>query len=159
MKTKSKDLSLVAVFASVYAVLVCLFAPISFYTLQFRIAGVIRPAIAKKWILSVGYAIGVVAGNLFSPFVGIYELLFMPFMSLTAGLLGYLTARKFDGNYFVAGTVVAVIVPLSVCWMLNQLFDLPIGATLPYLLVSEQLVCFIGACIFRLIDTRFRWWQ
>ena len=159
MKIESKDLSLVAVFAALYAVLVYLFAPISFYALQFRIAGLIRPAIAKKWILSVGYAIGVVAGNLFSPFVGVYELLFMPFMSLIAGLLGYVIADEFDGNYFVAGTVIAVITPLSVSWMLNQLFNLPIIATLPYLLIGEQLVCFIGACIFRLIDTRFRWWQ
>jgi len=158
MKVNSRDLSLVAVFASLYAVLVYVFAPISFYALQFRVAGAIRPAIARKWILSIGYAIGVVVGNLFSPFAGPFELIFMPVMSLLAGLLGYLTARRFKSNYFVAGIVVATVIAFSVSWMLNQLFNLPTLATLPYLFVSEQLVCFIGASIFKLIEKRFRWW-
>jgi len=48
LELKSKDVSLVAIFASIYVVLVYGFAPISFYALQFRVAGVIRPAIAKK---------------------------------------------------------------------------------------------------------------
>ena len=158
LKIKSKDLSLIAIFASLYVVLVYLFAPISFYVFQFRIAGIIRPAIARKWILSVGYALGVVVGNVFSPFAGIYELLFMPLMSLIAGTLGHIIARKIGNNYFVAGAIIATIIPLSVSWMLNQLLNLPIPVTLPYLLISEQIVCFIGACIFKLIDTRFRWY-
>ena len=70
MRIRSRDLSLVAVFAALYAVLVYLFAPVSFYVLQFRVAGVLRPSIARKWVLSVGYAIGVVIGNIFSPFTG-----------------------------------------------------------------------------------------
>ena len=158
LKIKSKDLSLVAVFASLYAVLVYLFAPVSFYALQFRIAGIIRPAIARKWILSIGYAIGVLVGNLFSPFAGVYEFVFMPFMSLIAGILGHIIAKRFDNNYFVAGAVIATIIPLSVSWMLNQLFNLSIFVTLPYLLISEQTICFIGACIFKPIDARFKWW-
>jgi uncharacterized membrane protein len=70
MKMKTRDLTLVAIFAALYAALVYVFAPISFLALQFRVAGVLRPAIAKKRILVIGYAIGVVVGNLFSPFVG-----------------------------------------------------------------------------------------
>ena len=151
-------MSLVAIFASLYAVLVYLFAPISFYTLQFRVAGVLRPAIAKKWILAVGYCIGVVVGNVFSPFAGPFELIFMPAMSLFAGLLGYLAARNFKSDYFVAGGVIATIISASVSWMLNQLFNLPMLATLSYLFVSEQIICFIGASIFKLIETRIKWW-
>lgn len=158
MEVKSRDLSLMAIFASLYAALVYLFAPVSFYALQFRVAGVLRPAIARKWILAIGYAIGVVVGNLFSPFVGIYELLFMPIMSFVAGILGYGLARRFSNNYFIAGAVIATIIPISVSWMLNQLFDLPILATLPYILLSEQIICFIGACVFKAIETRFAWW-
>jgi uncharacterized membrane protein len=158
MKISSKDLSLLVVFASLYGVLVYLFSPISFYMLQFRIAGIIRPAVAKKWILVVGYAVGVFVGNIFSPFVGIYELVFMPFMSLVAGSLGYLIAKRFNANYFVAGAIIAVVIPISVSWMLNQLFNLSIIVTFPYLLISEQIVCFIGASIFKIIDLRFKWW-
>ena len=158
MEVKSRDLSLVAIFAALYAALVYVFAPISFYALQFRVAGVLRPAIARKWILAMGYAIGVVVGNIFSPFVGIYELLFMPVMSLVAGILGYSLARRFNGNYFISGAVIATVIALSVSWMLFQLFNLPIIATLPYLFVSEQIVCFMGAGIFKVIETRVKWW-
>jgi len=158
LKIESKDLSLVAIFAALYAVLVYLFSPISFLALQFRIAGAIRPAIARKWILSIGYAIGVVVGNLFSPFIGSFELIFMPIMSLLAGLLGYIVARKFNGNYFVTGIVIATVIALSVSWMLNELFALPMLATFFPLLVSEQIVCFLGASIFKLIEKRFKWW-
>ena len=103
MEVKSKDLTFVAIFAALYAVLVYVFAPISFFALQFRVAGALRPAIARKWILAVGYAIGVVVGNLFSPFAGIYELLFMPVMSLVAGLAGYALAKikfKLPGDIY-----------------------------------------------------------
>jgi uncharacterized membrane protein len=156
--TKSRDLALVAVYASLYAVLVYAFSPVSFYALQFRVAGILRPAIAKKWILALGYAIGVIVGNILSPFAGIFELVFMPTMSFLAGAVGYLVAKPLRGNYFVAGTVIATMISVSVSWMLNQLFNLPIFATLPYLFLSEQAICIIGALVLRLIDTRFRWW-
>jgi len=155
---KTKDIALVAIFAALYAALVYVFAPISFYALQFRVAGVLRPGIARKWVLAIGYAIGVVVGNIFSP-LGAYDLLFMPLMSLLAGLLGYLAAKPFKHNYFVAGAVIATIIPISVSWMLNQVLNLPVLATLPYLFLSEQIICLIGAGMFKLIETRFKWWQ
>jgi uncharacterized membrane protein len=155
---KTKDIALVTIFAALYAALVYVFTPISFYALQFRIAGVLRPGVARKWILAVGYATGVVVGNIFSPF-GAYDLLFMPLMSLLAGLLGYLAAKPFKHNYFIAGAVIATIIPLSVSWMLSQVLNLPILATLPYLLLSEQIICLIGAVMFKLIETRSKWWQ
>lgn len=158
MQINSRDLALLAVFAALYAAMVGVFAPISFYAFQFRVAGVIRPAIAKKPILAVGYAIGVVVGNMFSPFVGIYELMFMPFMSLIAGLSGYALAKMFGQSYFVAGIVIATIIPVSVSWMLNQLFNLPIFETLPPILVSEQIINIIGASVFKIMETRYRWW-
>jgi len=159
LKLKTKDVALVSIFASLYAVLVYLFAPLSFYALQFRVAGILRPAIARKWVLSIGYAIGVVVGNLFSPFSGPYELVFMPLVSLVAGVAGFIVARRFGGNYFIAGAIVAIIVPAGVSWMLNQLFGVPMLATFPYLLVSEQIVCLVGALIFKFIEIRFKWWE
>ena len=159
MRIKTKDVALASIFASLYAVLVYFFAPLSFYALQFRVAGVLRPAIAKKWILSIGYAIGVVVGNLFSPFSGPYELVFMPLVSLAAGIIGFVVAKRFNKNYFIEGAIIAVIVPVGVSWMLNQLFDLPWMATFPYLLISEQLVCLMGAFVFKMIELRFKWWE
>jgi uncharacterized membrane protein len=159
LKIKTKDIALASIFASLYAVLVYVFAPVSFYVLQFRVAGVLRPAIAKKWVLSIGYGIGVIVGNLFSPFSGPYELVFMPLVSLAAGIIGFVVAKRFKESYFVEGAIIAVIVPIGVSWMLNQLFGLPLVATFPYLLVSEQIVCLIGAFVFKLIELRFKWWE
>ncbi len=158
LKSRSRDWALAGAFAALYAILVYVFSPISFYTLQFRVAGILRPSIAKKWILAVGYAVGVVVGNLFSPFVGPFELVFMPLMSFLAGGLGFVAAKPFKRDYFVAGFVIASVISLSVSWMLNQMFGIPMLVTLPYLFISEQVLCFGGAIIFRLIDARFRWW-
>jgi uncharacterized membrane protein len=157
LKIKTKDLTLVVMFAALYAALVYVFAPISFLALQFRVAGALRPAIAKKWILAFGYVIGVVIGNFSSPNLGILELLFMPIMSLFAGLLGYLISKKVSSNYFVCGTVIATVIALSVALMLSQ-FGLPFFSTFPYLFISEQIVCLIGSVVFKMLETRFEWW-
>lgn len=156
----TKEVSLVATWAALYAALVYAFAPISFYALQFRVAGVLRPAIAKKWTLAYAYAIGVFLGNLISPFAGTWELIFMPLMSFVAGILGHLAARlcrRYD--YYVCGVVIAVVIPLSVSFMLYQLFNLPMPLTLPMLLVSEQVVNLIGASLFKAIERRYVWWR
>ncbi len=153
-----KDIALTAIFAALYSVLVYIFAPLSFLALQFRFAGILRPAIGKKWVLAVGYGIGVVVANFFSPF-GVWDLVFMPFVSLIAGLAAYSVAKKFNGNYFVTGIIIATIVPVCLSWMLSQIAGAPMIATLPYLFISEQIVCLIGALIFKTIDSRFKWWK
>lgn len=158
MKITSRDLSLVTVFAALYVILVYLFSPFSFYVFQFRVAGILRPAIARKWVLAVGYGVGVSVGNIFSPFVGPFEMVFMPIMSFVAGAVGYAVAKPFKNNYFVAGAVVATIIPVSVSWMLNQLFNISLFASVPYLFVSEQVVCLLGVFMFKLVERRIRWW-
>ncbi len=158
MRIETRDLSLVAIFAALYVALVNIFSATSFLPQQFRVAGMLRPAIAKKWILAIGYALGVVIGNLFSPYVGPWELLFMPMMSLVAGLLGHILAKRFGNNYFICGAVIATIIPLSLSWMFLQLFNEPILANFPLLLIGEQAVCLIGSVVFQAIETRFKWW-
>ncbi len=158
-KSKTRSLALMGVYAALYAVLVVVFQPISFSALQFRVAGVLRPAIARRRELALAYAAGVLAANFFSPFAGGYELVFMPLMSLVAGVAGHEAAKRLGGGYYTCGVVVAVIIPLSVAWMLNQLLGLPVVVTLPGLLVSEQLVNLLGATIFREVDKRSRWWE
>ena len=158
MNVNTKDLALTIIYAALYAALVVAFAPISFMALQFRVAGVIRPAISKKWILAIGYGLGAVVGNLFSPFVGPWDLIFMPIMSVAAGLLGYVVSKKFGNNYFLCGIIIATIIPLSVAFMLMQ-FGTPFIASFPYLLIAEQIVCLIGSVIFKLIETRYKWWE
>jgi uncharacterized membrane protein len=83
----------------------------------------------------------------------------MPLVSLAAGIIGFVVAQRFNKNYFIEGAIIAIIVPIGVSWMLNQLLDLPWMATFPYLLISEQLVCLMGAFVFKMIELRFKWWE
>ena len=158
MEISTRDLTLVTMFAALYAALVYVFAPISFMALQFRVAGVIRPIIAKKWTLAMGYGLGAVVGNLFSPFAGPWDLLFMPMMSVVAGVLGYVVSKNFGQNYFVCGVVIATVISFSVAFMLMQ-FGTPFIASFPYLLIAEQIVCLIGSVIFKLVEVRYKWWE
>ena len=156
---KSRDIAIVAIYAALYSAMVVVFAPFSFSALQFRVAGILRPGIARKRELAFGYAVGTVVANIFSPFSGIYELFFMPIMSLIAGLVGYEVANRMKTNYYACGILIAVIIPVSVAWMLNQLFNLPIITTLPGLVVSEQIINLIGSFIFKTLETRYEWWK
>jgi uncharacterized membrane protein len=159
MKYSTRELSMVAVFAALYAALVVAFSPISFGPLQLRVAGVLRPGIARVRLLAAAYALGVVVGNVVSPYAGVYELLFMPAASLAAGLIGYEAAKRLGGGYWTCGVVIGAIIPVCVAWMLQQLFALPIVASLPGLLISELLVNVVGSLAFTALDRRFRWWQ
>lgn len=158
LKITSKDLALTAIFAALYVALVYAFSPIAFNVAQFRIAGALRPGIARKWILALGYGIGVVIANFFSPYAGPWDLVFMPAMSVLAGMLAYLIAKRFSHNYFIAGAVIATVISVSLSFMFSQLAISPMLVALPYLFVVEQMVCLIGAVVFRLIEVRFKWW-
>jgi small basic protein len=79
-------------------------------------------------------------------------------MSMIAGFTGFLTAKHFRQNYFVSGTVTAVIIAVSLSFMFEQLGISPFMAALPLLLVTELAACLIGAIMFTLIDKRFKWW-
>ncbi len=83
----TRALSQIAVFASLYTVLVWVLPGLSFAAVQFRIAEGLKPAIAKRWTLAFAFALGNFLGNLISPFAGIYELGFMPLMNIVGGLL------------------------------------------------------------------------
>ena len=159
LKIKTKDLALTIIYAALYAALVWAFSPISFGVAQFRIAGALRPGIAKKWILAFGYGLGVLVGNFFSPFAGPWDLVFMPIMSIIAGFAGFLVAKRFKQNYFVSGAVTAVIIAFSLSFMFEQLGISPFLVALVPLLITEQAACLIGAVVFTLIDKRFKWWQ
>ncbi len=71
MKYSTRELSMVAVFAALYAALVVAFSPISFGPIQLRVAGVLRPGIARTRVLAAAYALGVVVGNIVRPYAGV----------------------------------------------------------------------------------------
>ncbi len=155
----TRALSQIAVFASLYTVLVWVLPGLSFAAVQFRIAEGLKPAIAKRWTLAFAFALGNFLGNLISPFAGIYELGFMPLMNIVGGLLAFGVARAFKRNYLVAGLVYAAVIGLSVSWMLHVLFNIPLEALVPLLIASEEGVMIIGSILFFLVEKRWKWYQ
>jgi len=152
---KVKDLALVTIFASAYAVLTWIFAPVSFWQIQFRVSEALKPARAKKKILCVAFMIGNFLANLVSPFAGIFELLFIPIVGNL--LVGYLAHKISRGNYFLAGFIFGTGVSLCVSWMLECLFGIPLLISFPILLISEQVEMFLGSIAFKLIERRIHW--
>jgi len=155
----TRALSQIAVFASLYTVLVWLLPGLGFAVVQFRIAEGLKPAIARRWTLAFAFALGNFLANLISPFAGIYELGFMPLMNIVGGLLAYEIAKVFRRNYLVAGLVYAAVIGLSVSWMLHVLFNTPLELSVPLLIASEEIIMIIGAAIFYLVDKRWKWYQ
>ena len=153
---KTRQLTEVATFAALYAVVTWLFAPISYFAVQFRVSEALKPAIAKRRELAVAFMIGNFIGNIVSPFGGAGELLFMPVMNLIGGLVTFYVSRK---NYWVASIMYGLIIAGSVSFMLYQFFNIPIVGSLPFLIVSELVVMLLGASGYTLIDKRWKWWQ
>ena len=155
---KAYDIAQITIFAALYAVLIYIFAAISFNALPIRVAGVLGPGTAKKKLLAVGYALGVLIGCFFSPF-GAYEVLFMPAVSLFACLLGYAIAKPFKHSYFVTGAVIATISSVSLSLILNQVLNMPLIVIFPYLFIIDQIIAFSGSVMFNRIEKRFKWWE
>lgn len=154
-KMTTKDIAYIPIFGALYAILVWVLQPISFLQFQFRVAESLKPSIAKKWTLCFGFALGNFLGNLISPFAGVHELVFMPLMNIVGGLIAWKLSFK---NYFLAGIVYATIIALSVAWMLNSLFGIPLIILIPSLIVSEQVAMFLGSIVFQAIEKRWRWY-
>lgn len=82
----------------------------------------------------------------------------MPAMNIVGGLLAYAVAKLFRGNYLAAALVYATVIALSVSWMLHVLFNIPLEALVPLLLVSEQAAMIIGSVLFWLTEKRWKWY-
>jgi uncharacterized membrane protein len=154
-KMRTKDLALITVFASLYAILTWILAPISFWALQFRVSEALKPAVAKKKQLCIAFMVGNFLANLLSPFAGIFELVFMPVVGNL--FVGYLAHKLSRGNYWIAGLIFSTGVSCCVSWMLQQLFTLPMLVTLPMLWLSETIAMTLGSIVFGIIERRWRW--
>ena len=84
---------LVAILAALYAVLTWGVAPISYGPIQFRVSEVLKVFVLFDPWLVLGIGIGTLFANLTSPFVGPWELVWMPFTDMAGGLLAWALYR------------------------------------------------------------------
>jgi uncharacterized membrane protein len=79
----------VATVAALYAVFTVAIAPLSYGPIQFRVSEVFKALVLFDPWLSLGIGIGTFFANLASPFVGPWELIWMPLTDIFGGLLAW----------------------------------------------------------------------
>lgn len=142
MFRKTKDLTQISLVACLYLVLTLSFSSISYLPSQFRVAEMIKPisTFSKKFAISM--MLGNFLSNLFSPFIGPMELIFMPLSNLVGCIIGYYIGKythRLIGSIFIAFWISA-----SVAFMLKIVADLPFVLTFASMVVSEVILMVSG---------------
>src|SRR5512140_3571041 len=83
----------IAIIAALYAVFTIAIAPLSYGPVQFRVAEALKVFVLFDPLYALGIGIGTFFGNLASPFVGPWELIFMPLTDIAGGVLAYTVYR------------------------------------------------------------------
>ncbi|MBS7623505.1 QueT transporter family protein [Candidatus Bathyarchaeota archaeon] len=131
----SRKISLCVVCCALYAVLVTVFAPISFQQIQVRVANSLIGLVPiLGWPAICGLALGVFLGNLTSP-LGLIDLL-----SVLPSLLGLLIVYRLRGVSVLLGLqAYSTIVSAWVAYMLMLVFNLPYVVTFIYVLLGVSV--------------------
>ncbi len=79
----------IATFGSLYAVLTIAIAPISYGPIQFRVSEVLKVFVLFDPYVALGIGIGTFFANLVSPFVGPWELIWMPVTDIAGGFCAW----------------------------------------------------------------------
>lgn len=137
---EAKDLSKIGIIAAIYAVLTILLSPISYGPLQFRLSEVLKPLALKGTDYVLGLTIGLFLANLFSPYISVWELVFMPFMCLFGGYIVY----KLNKRPYLAVIFYSFWIALGVSITLNVTIGLPLVITFPGVFVSELILMLFG---------------
>lgn len=112
----------VAVIAALYAVFTIVIAPLSYGPIQFRVAEAFKVFVLFDPLYALGIGIGTFFGNLASPFVGPWELIFMPLTDMVGGLAAWSLFRLLRRRLPLVPLVVyAITTSLSVGLMLTVL--------------------------------------
>ncbi len=112
----------VAIIAALYAVFTVAVAPLSYGPVQFRVAEVFKVFVLFDPLYALGIGIGTFFGNLASPFVGPWELIFMPLTDMAGGLLAWWLYRLLRRRWpLVPLAIYAITTSLSVGLMLTVL--------------------------------------
>ncbi|MCL5998714.1 MAG: QueT transporter family protein [Chloroflexi bacterium] len=83
----TRKIVMIATIAALYAVLTVAISPISYGPIQLRISEVLKVFVLFDPWMVVGIGIGTFFANLFSPFAGPWELIWMPITDMAGGLL------------------------------------------------------------------------
>lgn len=133
---------LVAMVGALYVVLTVSIAPLSFGPIQFRVSEVLKVLVLFDPFLALGIGIGTLLANLASPFVGPWELIWMPLSDMAGGFLAWWSYKALR-KMVLSCALYAITTALAVALMLWVL-----GIDLFWLSVltvgASELVILIG---------------
>lgn len=145
--------------AALYAVVTWAIAPMSYGPLQLRLSEILKPLVIWEPHLIPAFVIGNFLSNLFSPFAGPWELLFMPAANLVGAALCYIVGRR---SPWVGAALYATVIAAAVSLMLSVLIQVRFGILFPGLLASEAILIVGGIPVMRAVlralgPARRRW--
>lgn len=79
----------IAIIAALYTVFTVAIAPISYGPIQFRVSEILKVFVLFDPYTALGIGIGTFFANLASPFVGPWELIWMPLTDMAGGLVAW----------------------------------------------------------------------
>lgn len=135
----------VAVLAALYAVFTVGIAPLSYGPVQFRVAEALKVFVLFDPLYALGIGIGTFFGNLASPFVGPWELVFMPLTDMAGGLLAWFIYRLLRRRWPVVPLAIyAITTSLSVGLMLTMLGEGGFSVLAGSVAASELVILIAG---------------
>jgi uncharacterized membrane protein len=120
--------------------------PFSYGPVQLRIGEALKPLVIKYPVIIPAFGVGTVIINLFSPFAGPLELVFMPLVDVTGGVLCYFVARRVGGTLgtYLASLIYALYTAAGVGVVLNVSARLPYLPSFASVAVSEVILLLLG---------------
>jgi len=132
------------IIAALYAAITLVIAPFGFGPVQFRISESLKALVLFDPWLVVGIGVGTFIANWFSPFAGVWELVWMPVSDVLGGILAWAFYRVLRQRYIVLPCILyAMTTALSVALMLWVLGIAPFWLSVLTVGIGE-LVSIVG---------------
>ena len=146
VQSPARRVAIAGVVGALYVVLSLAVAPIAFGPIQFRVGEALKPLVIKYPATIPAFGVGTVIINLFSPFAGMLELVFMPLVDVTGGVLCYLVARRIGGAFgtYFASLIYALWTAAGVGVVLTVVAGLPSPVAFASVAVSEIILLRLG---------------
>jgi uncharacterized membrane protein len=153
LKLHTKEVTIIALYAAVYAVLVNSIPGLSFGPLNLRVADAMLGAVPLLGIAGVlGHTLGVFVGNLPSP-LGVIDLL-NTIPSFAMAFVVYYVYKRTKNDYSVIVTSIAysAVLGVTVGWMLSAPFNIPLPLSILYVFAGNVVITtLVGWPTFKLL--------
>ena len=153
MRIQSKDITVIGLYAALYAAMVVVLGGFSYGPVQVRVADSLVAVIPLLGLPGVlGHTLGVFIANMFST-VGLIDLL-NTIPSFAMSFVVYYVYKRTQNDYTVIGTCIAysVVLGVTVGWMLSYVLSLPLLPTMAYVAVGNTVASvLIGWPLFKVL--------